>query len=122
MTDIPHDRGDQLRQVQEALLDGETVVAVYDAIGQGTGFIGLTSHRVILQDKSFLGKRIAMTSIPYSRISGVSVISNASMAGGFFSTGTVALLVGTHIYEIEMRGNEKARHVHDVVLWSLGIR
>ena len=122
MDEIPYDRRDQLAQVEEALLEGESIVAVYDAVGQGTGFVGLTSHRVILQDKSFVGKRVAMTSIPYNRISAVSVVSNASLAGGFFSSGVVAIVVGTHVYEIEMRGQEKARHVHDVVLWSLGIR
>ncbi|HET7476038.1 MAG TPA: PH domain-containing protein [Dermatophilaceae bacterium] len=120
--EVPYDRRDQLAKIEEALLEGESVVACYDGTGQGTGFIGLTSHRVILQDKSFVGKRVALTSIPYSRISAVSIITNASLAGAFFSSGTVAIVVGTHIYEIEMRGVEKARHVHDVVLWSLGIR
>lgn len=119
---IPYDRKDQLKQVQEALLEGEHVVAVYDGIGTGTGFIGLTSHRVIIQDKSFVGKRIALTSIPYSRISAVSIVTNASFAGQFFSSGVVAIQVGTHVYEVEMRGNEKSRHVHDVILWSLGVR
>jgi Bacterial PH domain len=78
VTQIPHDRPDQLQQVQSGLMQGETLIAVYDAIGAGTGFIGLTSHRVILQDKSFVGKKIAITSLPYSRITSVSVISNKS--------------------------------------------
>jgi hypothetical protein len=81
MTEIPHDRPDQLQQIQGGLMPGETLIAVYDAIGVGTGFLGLTSHHVIIQDKSFVGKKLAITSVPYSRITSVSVLSNKSLAG-----------------------------------------
>lgn len=81
MTQIPHDRPDQLQQIQSGLMQGEQLIAVYDAIGAGTGFLGLTSHRVILQDKSFMGKKVAITSIPYSKITSVSVVSNKSWGG-----------------------------------------
>jgi hypothetical protein len=122
MTEIPHDRPDQLLQIQGGLMPGETLVAVYDAIGAGTGFLGLTSHRVILQDKSFVGKKVAITSIPYSKITSVSVVSNKSWAGSFFSGGSIAIHVGTHTYEVEFRGEQKSHHVHSVILWNLGIR
>jgi hypothetical protein len=115
------DKKDQLAQVQSGLLDGESLLAVYDAVGAGTGFIGLTSQRVIVQDKSFAGKRVALTSIPYGRITSVSVVSNKSWAGGFFSSGAIAIHVGTHTYEVEFRGDEKAHHVHDVILSRIGV-
>jgi hypothetical protein len=114
------DKKDQLEQVQSGLLEGEALLAVYDAVGAGTGFIGLTSHRVIVQDKSFVGKRVALTSIPYGRITSVSVVSNKSWAGGFFSSGAIAIHVGSHTYEIEFRGDEKAHYVHDVILSRIG--
>ncbi|MFI0444223.1 PH domain-containing protein [Actinomadura sp. 6N118] len=113
---IPHDRSGQLKQIEGGLLPGEQIIAVYDAVGAGTGFIGLTDRRVIIQDKSFAGKRMAITSVPYSKISSVSVVSNKSIAGSFFSSGTIAIHVGTQIYEIEFRGEEKTRHVHDVIV------
>ena len=116
MADVVYDHKDQLKQVQSGLLDGEQVIAVYDAIGVGTGFIGLTNRRVIIQDKSFVGKRVAITSVPYSRISSVSVVSNKSWAGSFFSSGTIAINVGTHSYEVEFRGDEKTHHVHNVIM------
>ncbi len=49
----------------------EEIIAVYDATGAGTGFIGVTNLRVVLQDNSFVGKKVALTSIPYSRVSAV---------------------------------------------------
>jgi hypothetical protein len=116
MTNVVFDKSDQLRQIESGLLDGEQVIAVYDAIGTGTGFIGLTSKRVIVQDKSFVGKRVALTSIPYSKITSVSVVSNKSWAGNFFSSGSIAIHVGTHTYEVDFRGDQKAHHVHNVIL------
>jgi hypothetical protein len=90
MSDVYDNKG-QLEQIESGLLEGEQIIAVYDAIGAGTGFIGLTTRRVIIQDKSFVGKRFAITSIPYSKVSSVSVVSNKSWAGQFFSTGTIAI-------------------------------
>jgi hypothetical protein len=121
-SEIVYDRKEQLEQVRSGLLQGETVLAVYDAIGVGTGFLGLTDKRVIVQDKSFVGKRVALTSIPYSKITSVSVVSNKSWAGSFFSSGSIAINVGTHSYEVEFRGAEKAHHVHNVILHYISQR
>src|ERR1700754_1973173 len=104
MADVTYDHKEQFKQVQSGLLDGEQIIAVYDAIGAGTGFIGLTKRRIIIQDKSFVGKRIAITSVPYSKVSSVSVVSNKSWAGEFFSSGPIAITVGPPTYEVEFRG------------------
>jgi hypothetical protein len=110
------DKREQHDQIASGLLADESIIAVYDAVGIGTGFIGLTDRRVILQDKSFAGKRVAITSIPYARISAVSVVSSKSWAGNFFSSGTIAIHVGTNVYEVELRGTDKTQHVHNVIL------
>ena len=98
------------------MLDGEQIIAVYDAVGIGTGFIGLTDRRIILQDKSFVGKRVAITSVPYGKVTAVSIVADKSWAGSFFSSGKIAIHVGTHTWEIEVRGVEKTRHIHNVIL------
>ena len=116
MTEPVYDKKEQFKQIESGLLEGEQIIAVYDAVGVGTGFIGLTTRRVIIQDKSFMGKRFAITSIPYSKISSVSVVSNKSFVGQYFSTGNIAITVGTHVYEVEFRGSEKTHHVHNVIL------
>jgi hypothetical protein len=120
--EIVYDRKEQLEQVRSGLLEGERLLAVYDAIGAGTGFLGLTDRRVIVQDKSFVGRRVALTSIPYSKITSVSVVSNKSWAGSFFSSGSIAINVGTHSYEVEFRGHEKSHHVHNVILHYISQR
>ena len=66
-----------------AFLPAGEIYAVYDATGAGTGFIAATDKRVILQDKSFAGKKMALVSLPYSRITSVAVTSNKSLMGHF---------------------------------------
>lgn len=116
---IPHDKPDQLQKVQAGLLDGEQVLAVYDCIGTGTGFVGLTTKRVVLQDNSFVGKKVAMTSVPYSKIRAVSMVANKSFAGAWSSSGSIAIDIGGTIHQADFRGDEKAKHVHDLILWKI---
>ena len=116
MADARYDRREQYQQIVSGLLPGENVIAVYDAVGVGTGFIGLTDKRVILQDKSFVGKRVAITSIPYAKVTAVSLVSDKSWAGNFFSTGKIAIHVGAQTWEIDVRGVEKTQHIHNVIL------
>lgn len=50
------DKQEQLDKILSGLLQGEKVIAVYDAIGAGTGFIEVTDRRLIIQDNSFVAK------------------------------------------------------------------
>lgn len=119
MTTPTFDKQDQLDKVASGLLQGERIIAVYDAIGAGTGFIGITNLRVILQDNSFVGKKVALTSVPYSRVNAVSFVSNKSMLGKFASTSSIAVSAGGQNYEVDFRGDEKAKHTHDAILWHM---
>ncbi|MFZ1114614.1 MAG: PH domain-containing protein [Propionibacteriaceae bacterium] len=113
------DKPDQLQKITSGLLQGETVIAVYDCVGAGTGFVGITNLRLILQDHSFVGKKVALTSIPYSRITAVSFVSDKSMLGSFMSSSSIAIRASSQLYEADFRGEPKAKHVHDVVLWHM---
>lgn len=113
------DRQEQLDKIVAGLLSGEHIIAVYDAIGVGTGFIGITNLRIVLQDNSFVGKKVALTSVPYNRINAVSFVSNKSMLGRFASTGSIAVSAGHQMYEVDFRGHEKAQHAHDTILWHM---
>lgn len=110
------DKQDQFDKIASNLLNGEFVIAVYDAIGAGTGFIGITNKRVVIQDNSW-GKKVALTSIPYGKISSVSFVSDQSMMGKFFSTSTISVSSGSKDYLVDFRGADKAKHAHNVILW-----
>ena len=114
-----YDRREQFEQVRSGLLEGEGIYAVYDAIGAGTGFIAVTDRRVILQDKSFAGRKIALTSIPYNRITSVSVLSDKSWTGSFFSTSSIAVGTSHATHQVEFRGADKAHHAHNLILWHM---
>jgi hypothetical protein len=113
------DKQDQFDKVATNLLQGEFVIAVYDGIGAGTGFIGLTNRRIVIQDNSFVGRKIALTSIPYSKINNVSFVSDKSVMGKFFSTSSISILSGGRDYAVDFRGEDKARHSHNIILWHL---
>jgi hypothetical protein len=112
------DKQDQLNKITANLLQGEFVIAVYDCIGAGTGFVGITDKRVIVQDNSFVGKKTALTSIPYSKVNAVSFVSDKSM-WGFASTSSISISAGGRQYLVDFRGEHKAKHVHDVILWHM---
>lgn len=119
MSQIIHDRPDQLEQINAGLLQGESVYAVYDCIGVGTGFVGITNMRIILQDKSFVGNKLAIVSIPYKNIRSVSMLSNKSMLGRFASSSSIGIDTGGSVKEADFRGDDKAKHAHDLILWNM---
>jgi hypothetical protein len=119
LTEVIHDKWEQLEQIRAGLLQGEIVYAVYDCIGVGTGFVGITNMRVILQDKSFVGNKLAVVSVPYKNIRSVSMLSNKSMMGRFASTSSIGIDTGGSIKEADFRGDDKAKHAHDLILWNM---
>lgn len=112
------DRDDQLEKIGSALLDGETLEAVFDMKGGGTGFIGITDKRIIVYDKAFLRKVKAVVSIPYSRIISVASKDESGLftGRGFFSSSEVILQTSHGEMEFEFRGAEKAHIAHDLIL------
>jgi hypothetical protein len=113
------DKQEQLDKVQAGLLPGEQVAAVFDCTGAGTGFVGVTNKRIVLQDNSFVGKKTAVTSIPYRTVQSVSFVSDKSMFGKFYSSSTIAITAGGTVREATFRGEDKARYVHDAILARL---
>jgi hypothetical protein len=80
--EVIFDRPDQLAKIEAGLLPGEEIEAVFDAKGGGTGFVGITSKRVIFQDNAWVVKSMAIVSIPYSRIHTVAAEDSASFLTG----------------------------------------
>lgn len=119
MSDVPHDKRDQLDKVTAGLIAGEQVYAVYDCTGTGTGFVGVTNFRVILQDNSFVGGKVGVTSLPIRSIQAVSFLSDKSMFGKFASSATLAIASGSTVREATFRGADKAKHIHDTILWLI---
>ncbi len=118
MSDVPFDRKEQLEKIQSSLLPDEAVEAVFDMKGGGTGFLGITTKRVIVYDKTFLRKMKALVSIPYSRITSIATEDESGlfMGRGFFASSKLALTTSHGDYEFEFRGADKAHIAHDLIL------
>ncbi len=112
------DKPEQLEKIQEGLLPEETVYAVFDMKGGGTGFIGITDKRVMIQDSAFLKKEKAIVSVPYDRIHALAASEDTGMLGGrgFFAGSKLILSTSAGAYELEFRGAEKANAAHDMIL------
>jgi hypothetical protein len=115
---VQFDKKEQLDKIESGLLPGEAVEAVFDMKGGGTGFIGITSKRLIVYDKAFLRKMKAVVSIPYGRIVSVAAQDESGLLSGrgFFSSSTVVLTTPHGELEFEFRGADKAHVAHDLIL------
>jgi hypothetical protein len=113
---ILFDKEDQLKRVQAYLLQGETLVAVFDCKGAGTGFVGFTDQRLIFYDQAFLTREKAMVSIPYKNIVGVA----SADEGLIFTSSKITLLTAAGNYSFQFRGSDKAhmayRHIMKQIL------
>jgi hypothetical protein len=87
------DRQDQLEKIEAGLLPGEEMEAVFDVKGSATGFVGITSKRIIFQDNAWVVKSMAVVSIPYSRIHTVAAEDSVSLltGRGFFSSSKIII-------------------------------
>jgi hypothetical protein len=115
--EVIFDRQDQLERIRAGLLPGEEIEAVFDVKGGGTGFVGITSKRVIFQDNAWVVKSMAVVSIPYSRIHTVAAEDSASLVTGrgfFSSSGIITTSAGSRVFQF--RGADKAHIAHNLIL------
>ena len=118
MPEIIFDKQDQLDKIEAAMIPGETIDAVFDMKGGGTGFIGITTHPIIVYDKAFLRRMKAVVSIPYSRILALAAEDESGLltGRGFFASSKVLLTTSHGEYEFEFRGADKAHIAHNLIL------
>ena len=113
------DKKEQLEKLWDWILPGETLYAVYDCKGVGTGFIGVTDRRIIFYDKQFMRKKKAMVSVPFSQIAAVSSEDESGLliGRGFFSSSKIGIhTTGNAYYEFEFRGADKAHDAYCLIM------
>ncbi|MDD5591291.1 MAG: PH domain-containing protein [Dehalococcoidales bacterium] len=117
--DIMVDKKDQLEKIEGICLPDETIRAVFDLKGTGSGFIGLTDKRIIFYDKAFMKKKKALVSIPYSLIASVASEDNKGffIRSGFFVSDTLTVQpIGLEPKTFEFRGGDKAHMAHNIIM------
>jgi hypothetical protein len=118
MDNVVFDRKEQLDKIKAALLPGESVEAVLDMKGGGTGFLGITTHRIIFYDKVYLRRMKAMVSIPYARINSIATEDESGLltGRGFFASSKIVITTSQSDFEFEFRGADKAHLAHNLIL------
>jgi hypothetical protein len=112
------DKPDQLDKLKTGLLPGEQIEAVFDLKGGETGFVGITSKRVIFQDNAWVMNTNAVVSIPYSRIHTVAAEDAVGLftGHGFFSSTKIIITTSEGARSFQFRGADQAHIAHDLIL------
>ncbi|MBT4513262.1 MAG: hypothetical protein HOC20_13765 [Chloroflexi bacterium] len=119
--DIIVDKQEQMEKIEDYCLPQETILAVFDLKGAGTGFLGILDKRIIFYDKAFTHKKKAMVTIPYNRIHAVSSADDSGLVfkRGFFASSTLTLHAGDDSFEFEFRGGDKAHAAYRLIIEHL---
>lgn len=118
MADPYFDNKGQFDRIVSYLIPNETIWAVFDCKGAGTGFVGFTDRRVIYFDQSgILIKHKVMTSIPYNQIVKVS----STDEGMIFKTGEIYVYTASSPIPMifEFRGSDKAHKAYQYIMFQI---
>jgi len=107
-----YDNEGQYKRIAAYIIPGETLHAVYDCKGGGTGFVGITDQRLIFYDQGVLFKKKSMVSIPYNQVIGVA----SADEGVIFQTSQITLITAAGQFSFEFRGADKAHWAYRFIL------
>lgn len=115
------DKREQFQKIEATLLPDEHVLGVFDMKGGGTGFLRVTSLRVIIYDKTFARKTKSMVPIPFSRITSIAAEDESGLltGRGFFGSSKMELRASSEAFEFEFRGADKAHLAHDLIFGGM---
>jgi hypothetical protein len=111
-----YDNKKQMERIRTYLIPGETLHAVFDCKGAGTGFVGITDQRIIFYDQGLVLKKRAMISIPYNQVIGV---ASKDEGGVVFKTSEITLFTAAGKFSFEFRGADKAHWVYRFVMGQI---
>lgn len=117
LENVDHDNRAQLARIAAGIVPGETLYAVYDMKGGGTGFIGLTDRRLIVQDEGRVRKLRSLISIPYSQIAMVASKDEGGLVRRS-SEMTIVTSAGTE-FEFDFRSSDKAERAYRIIIQHL---
>jgi hypothetical protein len=109
------DKQDQLARIQAYVIQGETLHAVYDLKGGGTGFVGITDQRIIFYDQGFITKKKSMVSVPFHQIIAVA----SADEGMIFKTSEITLVTAAGRFDFEFRGADRAHWVYAFIMHQI---
>ncbi len=113
---VDYDNKKQMERIQGGLVPGETLYAVYDLKGAGSGFVGITDRRVIIQDEGRVRKHRSLISIPYSRIT---YLASKDEGGIMRATSELTIVAGSHEFDLDFRSGDKAERAYTYIVQQM---
>ena len=99
--------------MQPYVLPGETLFAVYDLKAEEAALVGLTDRRIIFFDRAFLGRKSAMVSLSYWRMSAIACEEPGER--GFSSVTLHINTTGARSYTMQFWSKEKAYRAYTII-------
>ncbi len=114
---VVFDIKNQLDRIIPYILPGETLHAVFDCRGAGTGFVGITDQRVLFYDQEVLtiGKHKSMVSIPYHQVIGIAAADD----GVIFKSCLITLITAAGKFTFEFGGQNRAMEVYRFIMGQI---
>lgn len=106
------DKADQVARIKAYMLTTESLYAVFDCKGAGTGFVGITDQRLIFFDQGVFTKHKTMISIPYNQVVGVACADD----GLIFKTSEITVITAAGRFSFEFRGSDKAQMAYRYIM------
>ena len=113
---VIHDKKEQVSKIHPLIVEGETLYAVYDMKGGGTGFVGVTDLRLIFMDQAFARKKKAIVSLPYTKIT---VVASEDSGKILFGTSSLSVRAGNEEWTFQFRTNQKAHEAYNLIMRNL---
>ncbi len=107
-----YDNEGQYKRIAAYAIPGETIHAVFDCKGAGTGFVGITDQRLIFYDQGVFLKKKTMISIPYHHVIGIA----SADEGIVFQTSEITVMTGAGNFHFEFRGADKAHWAYAFIM------
>ena len=119
MTHAPasHDEHVHLAAIRATLYDGEAIHRIYRGHGSGVDLLAVTSQRLIMIERTVWDGQLALTSVPFSRVTAVSLVTQGDQE--IDRASTVGFRVTSISFVLHCADAEQAREAHDLINWPL---
>jgi hypothetical protein len=103
--------------VRNNVFDGESIDRVYRGHGDGVQLLALTGRRIMMVERTAWAGRLALTSIPYGRITAVSFLADDDHP--IDAATTIGIRVTSLSFEMHCADATQASQAHDLISWTM---
>ncbi|MEX2081037.1 MAG: hypothetical protein WEC33_05430, partial [Dehalococcoidia bacterium] len=111
---IYYDRKDQLDKITALIIEGERLLSVLDCKGGGTGYVGITTRRLIFQDANWRKTRNVLVSVPLDRVHAVGISDQYRFIGS--NLGVLSIQAGDDDWTFEFKSTDKVKSAYQAIM------